>query len=406
MGTLENTMLGIAFWAIGLANMLLMFKLWGYPFDHERLVSSAPKSLMRLHRLLGYVFLTIYVVLMLQMVPRLWAYQVELPARTVAHLVMGIAIGAVLFVKILVVRVFRHLESTTAPLLGIVLFVCTTILIGLSAPLALREAYMSRQVTAGTALGDRGVERVRTLLPGAGLPADIPLQQAASPAGLSQGRGVLLRKCVQCHDLRTVLAKPRTPENWVETVKRMAERAVFEPISEREQWYATAYLVAISPDLQSSLRLKRQQERAQVPARVVRMPTSQAKAGPRPPAVFDLAKAKSVFESTCNGCHSLRNVDQAPPTSEAAARELVARMVDNGLNADQGALEQIVGYLSRTYGNTRSHRAPGQAAVTAVQSVKGQAGAAARTMGETPAERAMAGRGSQIAMATGGVITH
>jgi len=115
MGTLENTALGIAFWVIGLANTLLMFKLWGYPFDHERMVSSAPRSLMLLHRILGYVFAAIYIVLMLQMVPRLWTYQVELPARTVAHLVMGIAIGALLFVKILIVRIFRHLESTTAP---------------------------------------------------------------------------------------------------------------------------------------------------------------------------------------------------------------------------------------------------------------------------------------------------
>ena len=38
---------GIAFWVIGLANTLLMFKLWGYPFDHERLVSSAPRSAVR-----------------------------------------------------------------------------------------------------------------------------------------------------------------------------------------------------------------------------------------------------------------------------------------------------------------------------------------------------------------------
>ena len=259
MGTLENTFLGIAFWAIGLANMLLMFKPWGYPFDHERLVSSAPKSFMLLHRLLGYVFLAIYVALMLQMAPRLWAYQVELPARTVAHLVMGIAIGAVLFVKIL------------------------------------------SSASSGT---------------------------------------------------------------WSRRPRPCAR-------------------VAISPDLQS-LWLKRQQERVQVPANVVRAPSPHAKAGPRPLEPFDLAKAKSVFESTCNGCHSLRNIEQAPPTSEAAARELVARMVNNGLNADQAALEQIVGYLSRTYGSTRSHRTPGQAVVTAVQSVKGQARTAARAMMESP----------------------
>ena len=376
MGTLENTVFGIAFWVVGLANILLMFKLWGYPFDHERLVSSAPRSLMLLHRVLGYVFLVIYLYLMFQMVPRLWAYQVELPARTVAHLVMGLAIGAVLFVKILIVRVFRHLESSTAPLLGIVVFVCTTVLIGLSAPLALREAYMSRHAAEGTALGDRGVARVKALLPGAGLPADIPLQQIASPAGLSQGRGVLLRKCVQCHDLRTILAKPRTPENWVDLVRRMAERSVFDPISETEQWYATAYLVAISPDLQKSVQLKRQQERVQVRATTVKTPAVPARIPAAPPReIADLAKAKTVFESTCNGCHSLSSVEQAPPASEAAARDLVARMVDNGLGADQAALDQIVVYLTRTYVKTPTDRTSGQAAVTTVESAEANTGA-------------------------------
>lgn len=375
MGTLENTVLGVVFWGIGLANTLLMFKLWGYPFDHERLASSAPRSLMLLHRALGYAFAAVYLVLMVQMVPRLWAYQVELPARTVAHLVMGIGIGAVLFLKILIVRVFRHLESTTAPLLGIVLFVCTTILIGLSAPLAIREAYMSRDATRQTPLGVRGVDRVKSLLPGAGLPADIPIQQIASVPGLAQGRDVLLRKCVQCHDLRTILAKPRTPENWAETVRRMAERAVFEPISEKEQWFATAYLVAISPDLQKSVRLKREQERAQVPADAVKgrgIQTGPPAAAPRQP--LDLARARSAYESTCNGCHALSDVEQAPPSSESAARDLVARMVDNGLNADQATLELIVEYLALTYGTARTDRTPGQATVTAVEKTGGRAG--------------------------------
>jgi cytochrome c5 len=352
MGTLENAMLGIAFWAIGLANTLLMFKLWGYPFDHERMVSSAPRSLMLLHRLLGYVFFAIYVFLMVQMVPRMWAYQVELPARTVAHLVMGIALGTLLFVKILIVRFFRHLESTTAPFLGIALFLCATVLIGLSAPISLREAYTSRRLAGDPALSAQGIERVKTLLPKAGLPAEIPLQTIAGAAGLSQGRAILLRKCVQCHDLRTILAKPRTPETWIETVKRMAERSVFTPISETEQWYVTAYLVAISPELQKSVQLKRQHELARSPAAAAGKPKStiQAKAPVPSREPFDLGGAKSVFESTCNGCHALSNVDQAPPTSEAEARSLVSRMVDNGLTADQAKLERIVYYLAKTYG--------------------------------------------------------
>jgi len=350
MGALGNAVLGLTFWGVGFANTLLMFKLWGYPFDHEKMVSAAPRPLMLLHRALGYVFLGIYLYLMWQMVPRMWQYQVELPARTVIHLTMGIAIGIVLLVKILIVRFFKHLESSTVPLLGILLLVGTTVLIGLSAPFALHEAYVSRVQVAGPGPEARGLTRVRELLPRAGLPKQISIETLATTAGLVQGRGVLLRKCVVCHDLRTVLAKPRTPENWVETVQRMAERAVFEPISEVEQWHVAAYLVAISPDLQKAVAEKRRMDSKATPSSLIRQPPPPPKVAPAPQAAFDLAKAKTVFENTCNGCHSLSNVDSSPPESEAEARALVARMVDNGLSADERTLQQIVAYLARTYG--------------------------------------------------------
>ena len=47
----------------------------------------------------------------------------------------------------------------------------------------------------------------------------------ATDEGLLEGRDVLRSKCVQCHDLRTILARPRTPENWRQTVRRMAQRS-------------------------------------------------------------------------------------------------------------------------------------------------------------------------------------
>lgn len=360
MGTLGNVVLGLAFWVVGFANTLLMFKLWGYPFDHEKMVSAAPRSLMLLHRALGYVFLGIYVYLMWQMVPRMWQYQVELPARTVVHLTMGIAIGSILVVKILIVRFFKHLESSTVPLLGILLLVSTTVLIGLSAPFALRETYVSRVHATGTAPGEKALARVRDLLPKAGLPKEFPVESLATPAGMNQGRAVLLRKCVTCHDLRTILARPKTPENWVDTVRRMAERSIFDPISELEQWHVSAYLVAISPDLQKAVQLKRQAEAKAAPSEFLRRPEApkkpvlQAKATPAPADAFDLGKAKTAFESACNGCHPLSNVENAPPKSEADARSLVARMVDNGLFTDERTLEQIVTYLARTYGKQSS----------------------------------------------------
>ena len=74
MGTVTNQILAILFVVISTAATFLMFYLWGFPFDKEKLRSTAPRGLMLLHRLLGYGYLAIYVYLMWQMLPRMWSY--------------------------------------------------------------------------------------------------------------------------------------------------------------------------------------------------------------------------------------------------------------------------------------------------------------------------------------------
>src|SRR5580658_4159965 len=158
MDHLTNAILGLSFVAVGSAAAFLMYYLWGFPFDHTTHKSEAPRPLMLLHRALGYIYFAIFAFLMIQMVPRLWNYEIELPARTVAHLVIGLVIGITLLIKIAIVRFFKHLESTLAPFLGTLLLICTIVLIGLSVPTALREALASRQETYLPA----NVERVHT----------------------------------------------------------------------------------------------------------------------------------------------------------------------------------------------------------------------------------------------------
>ena len=72
MSFFNNQTLGVAFLALALALTFLMFYLWRFPYDHSAHRSSAPRSLVRLHRLLGYAYVAVYVVLMWEMVPRLW----------------------------------------------------------------------------------------------------------------------------------------------------------------------------------------------------------------------------------------------------------------------------------------------------------------------------------------------
>jgi mono/diheme cytochrome c family protein len=337
--------LGVVFVVVGAVATFLMFHLCGYPFDKEELKSEAPATSMLLHRSLGYLYLFIYVYLMWQMVPRMWTYQIELPARTVAHLLLGMTIGAVLLVKVVVVRFFKHLEGMLAPGLGTLLFVCSVVLVGLAAPFSFREQLLGQTALAGGMLDPARVERLRALLPAAGVD-EAEVADLTSSESILAGRLVLIGKCVQCHDLRTVLARPRTPESWSQIVHRMAERSsVVDRISELEQRQVLAYLIAVTPTLQSTRAMQRQQD-LQVTATREAMQEAQEQAWG---TTYDADAARTLFESRCSQCHSLSRVTENPPTSAEGAVQLVSRMVGNGLSASAAELSQIIRYLTETY---------------------------------------------------------
>jgi mono/diheme cytochrome c family protein len=339
MSTQANAILGVAFLVVGLGAMFLMYHLWGYPFDKATRTSAAPRWAMRLHRVLGWTFVVIYVVLMIQMVPRLWRYQVELPARTVVHLVLGFGIGFLLLVKIAIIRFFRHLEEWM-PYLGTAVMAGTLLLLGLSLPAAVRE-----HALASPAFSDENRARVARLLPEAGLPADADLAFLASADGLRAGRTVLTTKCVACHDMRTILAQPRTPSGWGSLVERMGEKpSLFTPLAERDLWVATAYLIAITPELQRSRRRQREEAEAQARARAA------ADAPPPAAPTVDLAVAKGRFETKCSQCHELSDVDDAPPKDPAEATALVKRMItDNDAELTMEDVSFIEAYLVAHY---------------------------------------------------------
>ncbi len=355
MDTFSNAILGLIFLAISLSSTFLMYKLWGYPFDETKLKSTAPRALVLLHRVLGYLYLAIYIYLMAEMLPRLWQYQVELPARTVAHLMLGMAIGVIVLAKIMIVRFFKHLEAQMAPILGTGLLVCTALLIGLSVPLAFREHYLSKRASGGAAFSEENMARLTALLPQAGFDANVPLGALATKSALQQGRTVLLKKCVQCHDLRTVLVRPKTPEKWRDTVARMSERSILtEPINDFEQRFVTAYLIAITPELQKSVMTKRREdikkEEAKAAIEAAAITIKQETVTSQPAVAFDPAAGKALFEKTCSQCHAVNNIEKNPPADAQAATELLDRMFDNGLDVTEEEFEQLVVYITETYG--------------------------------------------------------
>ncbi len=315
-----NAILGIIFLVSGTAATFLMYHLWGYPYDKEKHVSSAPQSLVFVHRFLGYIYIGIYVYLMIQMVPRMWLYQIELPARTVVHLVCGILIGAILIIKLMIVRFFRHLEGTLIPALGTSLLLLTVVVISLSVPFAIRESMLNARVMAGAAKQEN-LDRVKRLLENVGVEDEGLKAQLSTARGLNFGRKVLNNKCVTCHDLRTVLARPKTAKQWSQTVKSMANRAdIFNPITQEEQWKVTAYLIAISPDLQRSAEQKSKIAKAKTRAAAALKSTNQA---PSPkPSATQLQKQNSDAPAPANSAFD--STSEPTATSSQAEAEVTA----------------------------------------------------------------------------------
>jgi mono/diheme cytochrome c family protein len=319
-----NATLGMLFLVLAFGTVFLMFQLWGHPFDHVTRKSDAPPGLMRLHRMMGIAYFVIYIVLMVQMVPRLWTYQVEFPTRTVVHIICGILIGLVLILKLSILRFFRHFEEWM-PALGTSLLVLTVILTGLSIPFTVRAHGLD-----GRTFSPANLERVQNLLPEAGFGPEVKLEPLATVAALDSGRQAMVTQCAVCHDLRTVLLRPRTPSDWLQTVSRMAEKP--NPtgiISPTQQQRIVAYLIAITPDLQTSAQEKRQQ-RTRVPA-------------------ASSVDAKQLFGATCSQCHPGKLVEAHNFKAEPS-EALVQRMVANGMKASEADLTAITAYLTQTYG--------------------------------------------------------
>ncbi len=382
MNTSISALLGIAFAVLGTGTVFLMFHLWGYPFDKATRTSAAPKSLMLLHRAMGYAFFLLYLVMMAQMVPRLFRYQVEFPPRTVVHIVLGITIGFLLMVKISILRFFRHLEEWM-PFLGVALLLCTYLLIGLSVPFSLRERFLASAAAGGDVVSPANLERLRKILPTAGLPAEAPVLELASKKGLLAGREILLKECVACHDLRTILVKPRPPKDWVHVVERMAEKPLFgDALSKEKQWAAATYLIAISPQLQESAKKMRDQK---AQSREVRLTATTAMESPEDETPYDAAKAKSLFETKCAECHETTDVDEYKFTDAADVKEVMQRMLDNGLEGTPAELDSLRKYVELTYLKTAAQKAGPKEATAKEDAAAVKASAGDGTVAKKPA---------------------
>jgi hypothetical protein len=189
-----NVGLGVAFVAVGLVATALQLWLWTFPMapdPHGRDpngVTTAPRAWRMVHRALGYVFVAVYIVLMAQMVPRLWQYDGEAwGAIEIAHAALGTLVGVVLVIKVAVLRKWQRFGKKMRPL-GLSIFAFAVLAVAIGA----RPAYS---------------------LP---VPTDPTLRTA---------RQTVIENCRSCHGLSQVLREDGDRRDWSELLEEMAENA-------------------------------------------------------------------------------------------------------------------------------------------------------------------------------------
>ena len=344
MSTTLSMWLGISFFFLAIAAVILQSWLWGFPMEppgDPNGKSTAPRFWVNIHRIIGLAYVVIYVVMMFEMVPRLWEYQTELPARTVFHSVAAITIGVLLVTKFAIIRFFQHFGGSL-PAIGLGILLCTVTLAALSLPFAMR----AHGIGARTLEPDN-IERVRKALNRIEFASPASVDDLVTKNALKAGRNVLGRKCTTCHDLRTVLKKPRSAQGWYDMSLRMAEKPTLSmAISIGEVALVAAYLVAITPDLQRSLKQKKAREREQ------KETLSKLKTEPVVKTEkLKLEEMKEIFEEACYECHEDEELDDHGNDTREGWAEVVQRMVEeNDIELTDEKARIVIDYLVTTRG--------------------------------------------------------
>ncbi len=132
MGTvgLVQTILAILLLVIGVIACVLMLEVLGRPGRAED-----PSGKRAVHRLLGRVFIVLYVIMFLWMLPKAAWHSVQnepYSSRAFAHVFLALSLVPLLAAKVATVRRYKALMQST-PLMGVLIASLTYLLVVLTA---------------------------------------------------------------------------------------------------------------------------------------------------------------------------------------------------------------------------------------------------------------------------------
>ncbi len=192
MGPWLTSTLGFLFVILAAVQVWLMLEVIGRerPRFNEKIMSV-------IHRWNGRLFLLVYFVLAFVMIQRLAQSSAPLDARTIIHATLALSILPLLFVKILIVRYYPKAFNYVLPI-GVIILAISLAFVGVMG------GYYFIKKASGTYVSTYNAQ--------------------AGFLDVEVGRAIVIDKCNKCHDLTRVFTLAKTPEDWLATVNRMAER--------------------------------------------------------------------------------------------------------------------------------------------------------------------------------------
>ena len=128
MNPIITSLAGLAATLTGACAMLLMLELRGNP----RKDSKANQRLIMAHRVTGYIFIALFLVILAVMISKAGSYSEEFSPRTILHITLALLVIPLLGFKILIIRRFRRFEKQI-PGLGLAVFLALFLLNSMTA---------------------------------------------------------------------------------------------------------------------------------------------------------------------------------------------------------------------------------------------------------------------------------
>jgi cytochrome c5 len=192
MGPQLTSALGYLFVVIAAIQVWLMLEVTG-----RQKPKFNPAKLSLIHRINGYLFVVIYLIMLVIMTRKVIQSNAPLDAKSIIHWVLAISLLPLLFVKILIVRFYPKAFNQALPI-GVSILVIAMALVTITGGYYFLKSLTGKYISS--------------------------IDPTAAYLDIDVGRELVIQKCNKCHDLTRVFTMVKTPESWQETVNRMQER--------------------------------------------------------------------------------------------------------------------------------------------------------------------------------------